>query len=114
MKKAALLVGGSLLVLLVVLVVFVLLFVDPDSFRPELESRMGAAIGRKVTIGNLRIAWLSLGVAIDNLAIADDPAVSAKPFVTAKAVTLGVDLMPLITSRSIRVQSFRVDEPQVT
>jgi len=49
---------------------------------------------------------------IEDLSIADDPAFSDAPFVTAKAVKVGVDLMPLILSRTLNVQSFRLEEPQ--
>src|SRR5204863_6165499 len=70
-------------------------------------------LGRKVSIGTIKIALLSGGMAIQNLSIADDPAFSTAPFVTAKAVSVGVDLMPLILSRSLHVQSFRLEDPQV-
>ena len=99
-----------------VLVVGVLglwLFLDANQFRPQLESAMGGALGRKVSIGNIKIAWLSGGMAIEDLSIADDPAFSTAPFVTAKAVTVGVDLMPLIFSQSLHVESFRLEAPQV-
>jgi AsmA protein len=74
---------------------------------------MADALGRRVTIGRLRIALLSGGVAAENLMIADDPAFGRQPFVTAKSVSVGVDLMPLIMSRSLRVKSFRLDQPKV-
>jgi AsmA protein len=90
------------------------LFVDADQFRPKLEVMMADALGRRVTIGRLRIALWSGGVAAENLMIADDPAFSRQPFVTAKSVSVGVDLMPLIMSRSLRVKSFRLDQPSVT
>ena len=89
------------------------LFLDANQFRPQLESAMGGALGRKVSIGNIKIALFSGGMAIDDLSIADDPAFSTAPFVTAKAVTVGVDLMPLIFSRSLHVKSFRLEDPQV-
>jgi AsmA protein len=89
------------------------LFLDANQFRPTLEDAMTKALGRKVTIANIRVALLSGGVAIEGLSIADDPAFSREPFVTAKAVTAGVDLMPLIFSRSLRVESFRLEQPQV-
>jgi AsmA protein len=74
---------------------------------------MGGALGRKVSIGQIKVALFSGGMAIEDLSIADDPAFSPAPFVTAKAVSVGVDLMPLIFSRSLRVKSFRLVDPQV-
>src|SRR5690349_20626054 len=74
---------------------------------------MSNALGRRVTIGRLRIALLSGGIAAEDLMISDDPAFSRQPFVTAKSVNVGVDLMPLILQRSLRVESFRLDQPKV-
>ena len=113
MKKKLLIAGSAIAGLLVVVVVGSWLFLDANQFRPQLESAMGGALGRKVSIGNIRIALLSGGMAIEDLSIADDPAFSTAPFVTAKAVTVGVDLMPLIFSRSLHVESFRLEDPQV-
>jgi len=114
MNKKTLLIAGSAVVgLLVVVVLGAWLFLDANQFRPELESAMGGALGRKVTIGNVKIALLSGGMAVEQLTIADDPAFSTAPFVTAKAVTVGVDVIPLIFSRSLHVKSFRLQEPQV-
>ena len=89
------------------------LFLDANQFRPQLEGAIGGALGRKVSIGNVKVALFSGGMAIEDLSIADDPAFSTAPFVTAKAVTVGVDLMPLILSRSLHVKSFRLEDPQV-
>src|SRR4029450_9455420 len=98
--KKLLIAGLAIVGLLLVLALGLWLFLDANQFRPQLETMMGDALGRKVSIGNIKIALFSGGMAIDDLSIADDPAFSTAPFVTAKAVTAGVDLMPLILSRS--------------
>ena len=113
MKKKLLIAGSAIAGVLVAVVLGLWLFLDANQFRPQLESAMGGALGRKVSIGNIKIALLSGGMAIEDLSIADDPAFSTAPFVTAKAVTVGVDLMPLIFSRSLHVGSFRLEGPQV-
>jgi AsmA protein len=113
MAKKLLIGLAAVVGLFVVAVAGVWLFVDADQFRPKLEVMMADALGRRVTIGRLRIAVLSGGVAAEDLMIADDPAFSRQPFVTAKSVSVGVDLMPLILSRSLRVKSFRLDQPRV-
>ena len=113
MKKKLLITVSAVAGLMVVAVLGLWLFLDVNRFRPQLEEAMGGALGRKVSIGNIRIALLSGGMAIEDLSIADDPAFSTAPFVTAKAVTVGVDLMPLIFSRSLRVESFRLDRKSV-
>src|SRR4051812_42018266 len=90
-----------------------LLSLDANQFRPQLEQRLGEVLGRKVTVGNIKVALLSGGIAVDDLSVADDPAFSAAPFVTARSVTVRVSLMPLIFSRRLRVQAFRLQNPQV-
>src|SRR5215472_10476783 len=99
--------------LVAIMVGAVWLFVDADQFRPKLEVMMSEALGRRVTIGRLRVALFSGGVAAEELMIADDPAFSRQPFVTAKSVKVGVDLITLIKSRTLRVESFRLDQPSV-
>jgi AsmA protein len=113
MAKKLLIALGALVGLFVLLAAGVWLFVDADQFRPTLEVMMSNALGRRVTIGRLKIALFSGGVAAEDLMIADDPAFSRQPFVTAKSVKIGVDLMPLIFQRSLRVESFRLDQPKV-
>src|SRR5579859_7374754 len=108
MKKPLVIVASVLLGLIVIVPLGLWLFLDANQFRPTLESSLGDALGRKVTIGNLHVALFSGSIAVDNLAIADDPSFSSEPFVTAQAVRVGVDMMPLILSRSLRVQSFRL------
>src|SRR4029450_8879170 len=104
--KKLLIAGLAIIGLLLVSVLGLWLFLDANQFRPQLENAMGDALGRKVSIGNIKVALLSGGMAMDDLSIADDPAFSTAPFVTAKPVTAGVDLMPLIFSRSLHVKSF--------
>jgi len=90
------------------------LFFDANQFRPALASRMSDALGRRVEIGNLKISWLAGGVAAEDVVITDDPQFSREPFVSAKSVSIGVDLVPLIMSRSLRVQSFTLERPRVS
>jgi AsmA protein len=88
-------------------------FVDVDRFRPAVEEALSRALGRKVSIGRIRIALFSGGIRVDNLLIADDPAFSAEPFVVAKSMTAGIGLTPLILSRRLRIESLRLEEPQL-
>ena len=113
MTKKVLVAGAVIAGLLVLTVLGLFLFLDANQFRPQLEQAMGGALGRKVAIGNIKLALFSGGIAVDDFSLADDPAFSDAPFVTAKTVTVGVDLMPLIFSRSLRVESVRLEAPQV-
>jgi AsmA protein len=79
-----------------------------------LEQRASAALGRQVSIGRLRLSLLRQSLSADTLAIADDPAFGTSPFLTAKSITVGVKLFPLITSRSLNVTDIRIEQPVVT
>jgi AsmA protein len=114
MVKKLLIIGASVLGLLAAGVLALAFFLDANQFRPALESAMSKALGRPVTISNLSVAVFSGGIGIDGLTIGDDPAFSREPFLKAKAVKVGVELMPLILSRSLRVESFRLERPEVT
>src|SRR5207302_5991827 len=72
MKRAAKIIGILILILLVVAIALPFL-VNVNSFRPTIETQASSALGRKVTIGNLKLSILSGSVSADDLAIADDP-----------------------------------------
>jgi AsmA protein len=99
--------------LLVVAGIAVAVFVDANQFRPALAAQLSQALGRRVEIGNLKVSWLAGGVAAEDLVILDDPAFSTSPFVSAKSMSIGVDLWPLIAQRSLHVQSFTLERPRV-
>jgi AsmA protein len=113
MKKTVLIGISAIAGLALVAALGLWLLLDANQFRPQLEAAMSGALGRKVSIGDLKIALLSGGMRIEDLSIADDPAFSSAPFVTAKTVSVGVDLLPLIISRRLQVKSFRLEDPQV-
>jgi AsmA protein len=104
---------------IVVGVVVVLLLVSPflipvNQFRPTIEEKASAALGRKVTLGNLSLSILSGSLSAENLSIGDDPKFSPSAFLTAKSLKVGVQLMPLIFSRSLKVTGVTIENPQVT
>jgi AsmA protein len=113
MKKLFYIVGGIIVLLLVVILILPFV-IDANRFRPDIERLMSQALNRKVTIGNIELSIFSGGVAVDNLAIADDPAFSRDPFLTAKSVTVGVEMWPLIASRVLHVTGLTIDQPQAT
>lgn len=89
------------------------LFINVDSFRPDLEQRLSAALNRKVTIGKLEASIFSGGASAENIAIADDPAFNAGPFLQASNLKVGLRLMPLIFSRQLSVTGITLDKPEI-
>ena len=108
---ASILVAAVLLLLLVV--VLVPLFVNANAFRPTLETQASAALGRKVTLGNLSFSVFSGSLVADNISIADDPAFSSIPFLQARSLRIGVEVAPLLFHREVLVTSFVADSPSI-
>jgi AsmA protein len=112
-KPAVKIVGIVVAVLIVVMIALPFL-VNVNSFRPQIESTLSSALGRPVKVGNLGLSIFSGSVEADQLAIADDPKFSSAPFLQAKTLQVGVELMPLIFSKQLNVTNLRIEHPQIT
>ncbi|MBZ5686214.1 MAG: AsmA family protein [Acidobacteriia bacterium] len=98
---------------LVVIAIAIPFFIDANTFRPKLEAELTDALGREVKVGNLSLSLLSGGVTADNISIADDPQFSKAAFVQAKSFKVGVDMIPLIFSRTLNITELTLDQPQI-
>ncbi len=105
---------GIVLVVLIVVILVLPFLIDVNSFKPRLESELSSALGRQVAVGDLGLSIWSGSVSASNISISDDPAFSTKPFVQAKSLQVGVELMPLILSKSLQVTDLTLTEPQIT
>ncbi len=104
-----------LIAVAIIIVVLIALpfFINANSFRPTIESKLSTALGRPTQVGDLKLSILSGGLTAQNLAIADDPAFSQAPFLKAKSLSVGVDMWPLIFSRALRINSLTIEQPEV-
>lgn len=105
-------------VLIIVGVLIVLILVAPflipvNQFRPTIEQEASTALGRKVQLGDLSLSLISGSLSAANLSIGDDPKFSSSPFLTAKSLNVGVEILPLIFSKSLRITGVTIDTPQV-
>ena len=110
----ALKIGGIIVAVLLVAVVALPFLVDVNSFRPRLESELTTALGRQVKVGNLSLSILSGTVSAEDVSIADDPAFSSNPFVQAKELKVGVEVIPLVFSKSLHVTDLTLDHPEIS
>jgi AsmA protein len=88
-------------------------FLDVNQFRPELEAKLTAALGRDIKTGNLSLSLFSGAVGVEDITIADDPAFSSSPFLKAKSLKVGVELKPLIFSKEIRITEIILENPSI-
>lgn len=111
--KRALKIIGIIIVVLIVIVIAIPFFIDANTFRPKLESELTEALGRQVKVGDLSLSLFSGSVEADNISIADDPAFSRSAFVQAKSLKVGVEMIPLIFSKTLNVTELTLNDPQI-
>ncbi|MBZ5652402.1 MAG: AsmA family protein [Acidobacteriia bacterium] len=109
----ALKIVGIVIAVLLLIVIALPFLINVNSFRPKLESALTEALGREVKVGNLSLSILSGSVSAEDLSIADDPAFSKDPFIRAKSLKVGVEVMPLIFSKALHVTDITLDRPEI-
>ncbi len=114
MKRKGLLILAAVVVVIVLVALVLPVLVDANKFRPMIETELHKSLDREVHIGNLKLSLLAGGVTAEDISISDDPAFSREAFLQAKSVDVGVEMMPLLFSRTLHVRSLTVNEPQVT
>ena len=89
---------GALVALLLLAIVLVAVFVDPNDYRAEIEQRVEAQTGRKLSLsGDLKLSffpWLALQTGAASLGEA--PGFGTEPFVSIQEARVGVRLWPLL------------------
>jgi AsmA protein len=104
---------GIVVAVLVLIAIALPFLINVNAFRPRLESALSQALGREVKVGNLSLSILSGSVSAEDLSIADDPAFSKNPFIQAKSLKVGVEVMPLIFSKALHVTDITLDKPEI-
>src|SRR5262245_29017292 len=112
--KRALKIVAIIVGVLIVTILALPFLINVNNFRPRIESELTNALGRKVSVGNLSLSLWSGSLGADDIAIADDPAFGNTPFIKAKSLGVGVELMPLIFSKTLHITDLTLTEPQVS
>jgi AsmA protein len=111
--KRTLRIVAIVVVVLLLLVVIVPFLIPVDKFRPTIEEKASQALGRQVQLGGLSLSLLTGSLSAQNLSVGDDPKFSTSPFLTAKSVKVGVEIMPLIFSKTLNVTGITIENPEV-
>jgi len=112
--KRALKIIGIVVVVILLAVIALPFLINVNSFRPKLETELSTALGRQVKVGNLSLSILSGSVSAEDLSISDDPGFSKDPFIRAKSLKVGVEVMPLIFSKTLHVTDITLDRPEIS
>lgn len=111
--KRFLIITGIVVGVIILAILIVPLFINVDSFRPDVEKKLSDALGRQVKIGKIQASLFSGGAQADDISISDDPAFSKSPFLQASSLQIGLELMPLIFSHQLKIDSFTINKPDI-
>jgi AsmA protein len=107
-------VAAGLIGLIVIGLVLVLVFVDPNDYRDDIERLVEQKTGRPLTLsGDLKLSvfpWVALETGAASLG--DAPGFGPEPFVSIKEARLGVRLLPLLRGK-IEVGNVRLDGARI-
>ena len=94
--------------------VLLLFFLRPGAARlkSRIAGSIGAALGRTVEIGKVRIRLLRPGFDLENLVLYDDPAFGAEPMLRAAEVTADLRLTSLLRGR-MEISRLDLNEPSL-
>jgi len=96
-RKQIAIVAGSALLLLVIAALAAPWIVDVNRYRGRLEAELGKRLNRQVTLGQMRLSILPLGVRVADVAIAEDPALqTGQPFARVQELYVSPRLLPLL------------------
>jgi AsmA protein len=105
---------GIVIAAVIILLIAVPFLIPVNKFRPTIEEKASQALGRQVQVGDLSFSLLGGSLSAENLSIADDPKFNQSPFLTAKSLKVGVEILPLIFSKTLNVTGITIENPQVT
>ena len=93
--------------------VYAAYLLNGEGVRLRVEAMLTHTLGRRVTMAHLRLSPRTGSAIADDFRIADDPAFSAEPFVTAGSIRIGLDVSMLLLQRRIRIRSLALQQPAI-
>lgn len=89
-------------------------FLDADTYRGRIEATLSDSLGRPVQLGHLSFSLFTGSLVAEAPSIADDPAFSTQPFMTAEDVHIGVQTGALLLHRELHITGFTINQPKIT
>ena len=112
-RKSKIKIAAGAAAVLIVAVTALPFLIDADQFRPQIESRLYAELGRDVRLGKLRLSLFSGRLSVDDISIMDNPQFGESPFVTARSFYIGVKISPLVFSKEIQITKISLEHPSI-
>ncbi|MGH8239191.1 MAG: AsmA family protein, partial [Steroidobacteraceae bacterium] len=108
------LVAAGLIGLIVIGLVLVVVFVDPNDYRDDIEKMVEEKTGRELTLsGDLKLSvfpWIA--IESGPAALGDAPGFGPEPFVSIRQAHIGVRLLPLLSGK-VEVGNVRLDGARI-
>ena len=111
--KRWLLACGLVVGVCLLIIFLVPFFISADAFRPTIESQLSAGLGRNVTIGKLSFSLMRGSLSAEDIAISDDPSFSSVPFMQAHKLDVGIEVIPFLLHKQVRITSLKMDAPSI-
>ena len=84
-----------------------------DSFKPQVESRLSATLGRKVSVGSMRLTlWGGPFITIKGMTAKEDPAFGDGDFMKADQVRANFSLKDYVMHRQIVIDGITINSPE--
>ncbi|MDN5849154.1 MAG: AsmA family protein [Nitrococcus sp.] len=105
---------AGILALLIVLFVAVILLVDPNAYRDEIERAVAMQTGRELAIeGDLELTFFPwIGLQANKVQLADAPGFGDAPFFQAKSMELAVKVLPLLQGNLV-LDTITLEQPRI-
>lgn len=113
MDKRWLFIGAVVVGVFLFVLLLVPFFVNAETFRPTIENQLSSALGRNVTFGKLSFSFMQSSLIADDIVISEDPAFSNVPFVQAKKLEVGIEIMPFLFHHQVRITKLTIDSPSI-
>ena len=113
MLKQWVLVVAAVVFLIVLSLSLLPFFVNAETFRPVIESQLSNALGREVTLGRITFEIMAGSLDFEDISIADDPKFSAVPFIQAKKLNVGVEILPIVFHHRAHITKLNIDTPSI-
>lgn len=101
--------------LLFIIPVAIAPFVPLESIKPPVENKLSELLGRKVTVGNLRLSLFGGPyLYIDQMTAKEDPAFGDGNFLQANQVRADFSILSFVLHRQVEIDSLTIQAPELS
>lgn len=108
--------GIALLVIVVVVVAAALIvphLIDVNKYHSSIQAQLEKKLGRRVSLGEMRLSFFPLSFQVSNPVIAEDNRFeTGRPFAAAQQLAVSVKFWPLLR-KEVEVKSLALDRPHI-